>query len=55
MKESRQVIRRGLVSLHFERYEGHLVPKDLPSRKDRRKLSRARAAGSWRKIVDDKL
>ena len=52
MKESRQVTRRRLVSLHFDRYEGHMVPKGLPSRKDRRKLARARGAGSWRKILE---
>ncbi len=49
MKESRQVTRRKLFAAHFERFDGQHVPKDLDSRRERRNLARAYAAGAWRK------
>lgn len=46
---SRQIERRKLFDRHFDRIHGAHIPKDLPSRKERRKLARAYAGGDWRK------
>ncbi len=54
MKNSRQQTRRFLFGSHFTKHHGAAVPKDLPSRKERRKLARAYAAGEWRAIGEAK-
>ncbi len=46
---TRQQIRWELFDRHFERFHGAHVPKDMPSRKERRKLARAYAARDWNK------
>ena len=49
--ESRQVRRRALFNAHFIRLPFNAIGTlrdPIPSRQERRKLARARAAGAWR-------